>query len=91
MVVASLVTGTAPAGTIFTGGTTNDDGDVVTFNSPVLLTAGSTITITGDQTAGTGTFSLRNITVSPVPEPSSLALLGIAMVLTGLGRRNRRR
>ncbi len=67
---ASTVVGTLPAGTTFAGGTA----DVVSFATPVLLTAGSTITLEGPN-AGTGTFSLRNIVVNAVPEPSSLPLL----------------
>ena len=72
----NTVNGTPPAGTTFSGGTT----DVVTFGTPVVLTAGSTITLEGPN-AGTGAFSLRNIKVNPVPEPAlPFGFVGLSLV-----------
>jgi len=71
-----------PTGSSFSGGAT----DVLTFPSGIVLPAGSTISFTGVG-AGTGSFSLRNIVVAPVPEPA-LPVLSIAIGLLFLRRRS---
>ena len=67
------VTGTAPAGTSFSGNVT----DVVSFATAPTLAAGQTITLEGFD-VGAGSFSLRGLTVSAVPEPSAFGLLLVA-------------
>ena len=71
---ASTINGSAPAGTSFSGagGATVDD--TVTFGTPFALSSGQTIVFTNTTSGG---YFVRSITVGVVPEPASLALLGL--------------
>jgi len=54
--------------------------------SALLTVATSVFAITGDQTIGLAT---TNLEVATVPEPSTLALLGLGIVLVALFRRKK--
>ncbi len=54
--------------------------------STLLTIATSAFAITGDQTIGLAT---TNMDIATVPEPSTLALLGLGIVLVALFRRKK--
>ena len=64
------------------------------ITSTGLLSLNNTFLAAGSQflvsyTGGNG-FSLDNFTVTAVPEPTTLALIGLGILSVGLGRRRNR-
>lgn len=72
---------------LFTGATDfNGSNDVYAPGTPITLTAGNTIVLTGS--SGTSSYDLDGISVTAVPEPSA-AILGAFGALALLRRRHR--
>ncbi|MEO0587761.1 MAG: PEP-CTERM sorting domain-containing protein [Planctomycetota bacterium] len=85
---ANTVNGNPPAGVTFlslNGGDQTVD-DTITFGTPVQIDAGETVVFNN---VGGGGYFIRSITVAAVPEPGSLALLGLGVAAVAV-RRSRR-
>ncbi len=83
---ASLTIGTQPAIDLYTGvsgfsGST----DVYTPASPVRLSAGETIVLTGSSLSSS--FDLEKMTLAVVPEPATAALSALGALLVWVARR----
>ena len=72
-------------------GVTVADGTIAALNFGNLTGTGSeTLTLTIDQTGGTGSyFAIDNLTFDQVPEPSSTALLGLGLGAMAMRRRRK--
>ncbi|MEX2606300.1 MAG: PEP-CTERM sorting domain-containing protein [Kiritimatiellia bacterium] len=87
---ASLTLGSNSPLNLFTGVSGfNGTSDVYTPPSPVRINSGEKIVITGS--SATSSFDLENISITVIPEPSSIMLVGLtALAAFGIIRRRKK-
>jgi len=85
---ANTVNGTPPPGVTFlsTNGADQTVDDTITFGTPFALSAGQTLVFSNVTSGG---YFVRSITGTIVPEPASLALLGLGGLAIATRRRSR--
>lgn len=86
--VSNYVFTTTPVGTAFSGGATPDTSTLF-FAGLTSATPFSTATFGATAGAPSG-FNVDNLTYAPVPEPTSIGLLGLGLVAFGARHRRKR-